>query len=223
MALHRENTAMHNIKAIYGGAFDPIHNGHIQTALNICKHLKLEQLYLLPCGQPVFKKGCQASPQQRLDMLHLATKKYPSLLIDTRELTQKTPSYTIDTLKQIRSESSITQPILFILGQDAFQNFLKWHDWKNILKYCHLMILHRPAMKMTYDTRLKKFIFKHLTKNYLQLMSQPCGAIYEWNAGDYPYSSTNIKEALKHQEPPLGVDDMVLQYIHKNHLYSNDS
>ena len=223
MALHRENTAMHNIKAIYGGAFDPIHKGHIQTALNICKHLKLEQLYLLPCGQPVFKKGCQASPQQRLDMLHLAIKDYPNLMIDTRELTKLTPSYTIDTVKQLRSESSTTQSILFILGQDAFQNFLKWHDWENILKYCHLMILQRPAMKMPYDADLKKFILKHLAKNYLNILNQPCGVIYEWSAGDYPYSSTNIKAALRQKEPPLGVDEMVLEYILKNHLYSNDS
>ena len=214
---------MHNIKAVYGGAFDPIHNGHIHTALNICKHLQLKEIYLLPCGQPVFKQGCQASPQQRLDMLHLATKDYPNIIIDTRELEKSTPSYTIETLKQLRGETSPNQPILFILGQDAFQDFFKWHDWENILKYCHLMILNRPAMKKLYHSDLNQFLLKHQEKDFLQLTHQPFGAIYEWDAGDYPYSSTKIKAALQHQEPPLGLDKKVLSYIKKHHLYSNDS
>jgi nicotinate-nucleotide adenylyltransferase len=214
---------MYNIKAVYGGAFDPIHKGHIETALNICKHLQLQQLFLLPCGQPVFKKGCQASPQQRLDMLNLAIKDYPNIKIDTRELEKTSPSYTIETLKELRSETSPNRPIVFILGQDAFQHFFQWRDWENILEYCHLMVLSRPAIKKIFHSELKKFILKQQTNDPMDLIRHPNGFIYEWHAGDYPYSSSNIKAALQHQEPPLGLDNAVLKYIQKHHLYSNDS
>ena len=214
---------MHNIKAIYGGAFDPIHHGHIQTALNICQHLQIDKIHLLPCGQPVFKTGCHATPHQRLEMLLLATKDYPNIKIDTRELNKSTPSYTIDTLKQLRKETSPHQPLLFILGQDAFQDFFKWHDWENILNYCHLMVLNRPALKKVYRSDLKQFLLQHQAKDLSLLASRPCGTIYEWDAGDYPFSSTKIKAALQLQEPPNGLDNNVLRYIQKNHLYSNDS
>ena len=131
--------------AVLGGTFDPIHYGHLRLANYLADKLKLKQVKLMPGYQPVHRGSPQASSEQRLAMLELAIDELPELIIDTREIHRKGPSYTIISLKELRAELGEETPIYFILGEDAFCQFDTWHQWQSILDYAHLLIAVRPT------------------------------------------------------------------------------
>ena len=114
---------------IYGGSFDPVHLGHLNTAKSIKKELNFERLFLLPCFEPVHKNSLHYSSTQRLEMLDLAIKKYPSLEIDTREIDRGGNSFMIDTLAELIKEFK-GKTICLIIGMDSFINFKTWKKWE---------------------------------------------------------------------------------------------
>ena len=150
--------------------------------------------------------------------MELALKNHPEFLIDTREFHKETPSFTIETLKDIRHEAKDTS-VSFVIGQDAFADFMKWHDWKNILNYCHIINHQRPAQALPYSKALQSFIQKHEINNPEGLYLNPNGYIYQINLGNYPYSSTAIRNAIQAHQQPQGLSDALIDYINKNDLY----
>jgi nicotinate-nucleotide adenylyltransferase len=127
---------------IYGGSFDPVHLGHLITAESIKKELNFERLFLLPCCEPVHKNSLHYSSEQRLEMLSLAIKEFPSLEIDTREIDRGGSSYMIKTLAEIVKEFK-DSTICLIIGMDSFINFKTWKKWDEFSKLVHLIILPR--------------------------------------------------------------------------------
>ena len=129
---------------IYGGSFDPVHLGHLITAESIKKELNFERLFLLPCCVPVHKNSLHYSSKQRLEMLSLAIKEFPSLEIDTREIDRGGSSYMIKTLAEIVKEFK-GSTICLIIGMDSFINFKTWKKWDEFAKLVHLIILPRST------------------------------------------------------------------------------
>ena len=127
---------------IYGGSFDPVHLGHLITAESIKKELNFERLFLLPCCVPVHKNSLHYSSKQRLEMLNLAIKEFPSLEIDTREIDRGGSSYMIETLAEIVKEFK-DKTICLIIGMDSFKTFKTWKKWDEFAKLIHLIILPR--------------------------------------------------------------------------------
>jgi len=127
---------------IFGGSFDPVHLGHLKTAKSIKKELNFERLFLLPCHDPVHKNSLHYSPKQRLEMLNLAIKDYPSLEIDTREIDREGNSYMIDTLADLTEEFK-GKTICLIIGMDSFLSFKTWKKWDEFARLVHLIILPR--------------------------------------------------------------------------------
>ena len=113
---------------IYGGSFDPVHLGHLITAESIKKELNFERLFLLPCCVPVHKNSLHYSSKQRLEMLSLAIKEFPSLEIDTREIDRGGSSYMIETLAEIVKEFK-DNTICLIIGMDSFKTFKTCKKW----------------------------------------------------------------------------------------------
>jgi nicotinate-nucleotide adenylyltransferase len=128
---------------IYGGSFDPIHLGHLETATSIKSELNLEKCLLMPCATPVHKEGLHYSDFERLEMLNLALKDYPKLEIDTREINKGGDSFTIDTLKQLRDEKP-NEIFCLIIGMDSFIQFKSWKNWQDFSALAHLIVLARP-------------------------------------------------------------------------------
>ncbi len=91
-----------NIIAILGGTFDPVHFGHLRTALELYEQLPLQEVRFIPCQQPVHKPDALASPEHRLAMLELAIQDQPEFVADAIELKRTQPSYTVHTLEQLR-------------------------------------------------------------------------------------------------------------------------
>jgi len=104
---------------IYGGTFDPIHYGHLRTAVEVKELFDLEELRLVPSYHPPHRDSPGATPKMRLQMLQLAINNQASLQIDARELEREGPSYMVDTLRLLKEEYSNKILLLFV-GSDAF-------------------------------------------------------------------------------------------------------
>ena len=173
---------------IYGGSFDPVHLGHLITAESIKKELNFERLFLLPCCVPVHKNSLHYSSKQRLEMLSLAIKEFPSLEIDTREIDRGGSSYMIETLAEIVKEFK-DSTICLIIGMDSFINFKTWKKWDEFAKLIHLIILPRntnqhPQKSLdTFDIALDK---NHLNK-------KTSGLLYFSNSELIDISSSDIR------------------------------
>src|SRR5579872_5401499 len=103
---------------ILGGTFDPIHFGHLRTALELYQALDLAEVRLIPCFQPVHRKLPTASPADRLAMVQTAIVNESALKVDDQEIQRQGPSYAIDTLENLRKELAHT-PLCLIMGIDA--------------------------------------------------------------------------------------------------------
>ena len=173
---------------IYGGSFDPVHLGHLKTAESIKKELNFERLFLLPCCEPVHKNSLHYSSKQRLEMLSIAIKEFPSLEIDTREIDRGGNSFMIETLAEIVKEFK-DSTICLIIGMDSFLNFKTWKKWDEFAKLVHLIILPRktnqhPQKSLdTFDIALDK---NHLNK-------KTSGLLYFSNSELIDISSSDIR------------------------------
>ena len=173
---------------IFGGSFDPVHLGHLKTAKSIKKELNFERLFLLPCHDPVHKNSLHYSPKQRLEMLNLAIKDYPSLEIDTREIDREGNSYMIDTLADLTEEFK-GKTICLIIGMDSFLSFKTWKKWDEFARLVHLIILPRNTDRLA-ENNLETFNLA-LDKSDLNISSS--GLLYFSNSELIDISSTDIR------------------------------
>ncbi|HBB52371.1 MAG TPA: hypothetical protein DCZ80_00525 [Legionellales bacterium] len=210
---------MNNGLAILGGSFDPIHLGHVKTALDIQKIFHFKKIIFMPCGQAVFKNQLHVSDADRLAMLKIALHDSPQFMMDTREMMRQGPSYTILSLEELRTEYGKQVSLTWILGEDAFQEFENWYRYQDILSFAHLIILARPKLKKNFSKSLDAFVEKHLTDNPEDLIQAPQGKIYFYHASNYPISSSEIREDIHNQILPHGLAPEVLEYIQEHACY----
>jgi len=173
---------------IYGGSFDPIHLGHLQTATSIKNELSISRLFMLPCFEPVHKNTLHYTSQQRLQMLNLAIKEFTSLEIDTREILRGGSSFMIDTLLDLK-ESFQNESICLIIGMDSFINFKTWKNWDEFSKLIHLIVLPRDGDQPT-SKNLETF---ELVNEINQLKSKSNGHLYFSNSQMIDISSSAIR------------------------------
>lgn len=208
--------------AIFGGSFDPVHLGHIQTAQDVQSFFQFKKVIFMPCGQQPLKAKTHADSIQRLEMLRLAINKHPHFEIDDREMLRKGPSFTVETLQELRGLYP-KEPLIWLLGEDAFAHIKQWHRYQELLQFAHLLVLARPGTSPDWRIELKDFLQASQTFESCDLTSSPYGRIYIFEHGHYPFSSTQIKEALTHGNIPRGLQPMVAEYIQKNQLYHSNN
>ncbi len=199
---------------ILGGTFDPIHHGHLRTALDVQQALDLEQVLLIPLGDPPHRERPDTTPQQRLAMVRAAVAGVPVFQVDERELNRDGLSYTLDTLLSLRRERGSDRPLCLLLGSDAFRGFPRWHQPAEILKLVHLVVMLRPGEPRPdlYPTRL--------TADPRQLRATPGGRILFQQVTQLEISSTRIRELLRRgRDPRFLLPDPVLSIIRQQHLY----
>ena len=129
---------------LLGGTFDPVHIGHLRSALEVADALALDELRLLPNFRPPHRDTPQVAAEQRLEMVRVAVEGISPLVVDDRELKRDKPSYTIDTLELMRAELAADDPLFLLLGWDAFCGLPSWHRWEELLQHCHILVLQRP-------------------------------------------------------------------------------
>jgi nicotinate-nucleotide adenylyltransferase len=210
---------MHSI-AIFGGTFDPVHQGHLQTSLNIQHYFKFDDYYFLPCKTPTLKSASLANSKQRLDMLKLAVKNYPEFKIDRREMDRDSPSYMTETLLSFRQEYP-NDSITLIIGYDAFLSLPRWHQWENLIALANILVINRRQYQDNdLDKALELLIHSNQCKNPIDLLHVKSGKLAFFDAGNYDISSTDIRLDIKNRQHLADkIPPEVLEYIISHHLY----
>ena len=130
---------------IFGGTFDPPHNGHLIVAGEALEALELDRLLLVPSGHPVHRpEQPGASGEQRLRMVQAGSGGDPRFVVDDLELRRAGPTYTIDTLLEIRSRAPDAELVL-LLGIDQFRKFSTWREPDRIAELATLAVLTREG------------------------------------------------------------------------------
>ncbi len=201
---------------ILGGTFNPVHYGHLRSALEVKEIFELTELRLVLSAQPPHRDQPTASTENRLKMLTLAIDEQPDLKIDDRELNRSGPSYMVDTLKSIRDEID-TQPLLLFIGTDAFNQLTHWHQWQALFDYAHIVVLTRPNYT---PQSLSVFFNKHLAKEHTELAQNSAGKLYFQSVRQLDISATAIRNMIaEHKNPGFLLPDKVLTYIRQQQLY----
>lgn len=209
---------------IFGGSFDPPHFGHIRSVLGLLENFDFEQIRLIPCQLSPHKDNVHASANHRWQMLNLICTNYEKLIADDRELKRQAPSYTIDTLLELREEYGEKRSIVLIIGVDVFLKFCKWHRYEEILSLCHILLVQRPGYSLIDgvggDGGEKEYFDINNTKDIGILSSQPFGKIYASDLEEVNVSSTLIRKSISEgQQPKFMLPGNIWNYIRRNKLY----
>lgn len=134
-------------RLLYGGTFDPVHLGHLAIARDVARRLGAP-VHLLPSADPPHRAAPGASALQRAEMLALAVAGDPLLRVDVRELGRAGPSYTVDTLAEVRAEVGPMVPVAWILGLDSVRDLASWHQWRRLPMLANLLGVQRPRTRV---------------------------------------------------------------------------
>lgn len=132
------------LRIFYGGTFDPVHDGHVAIARAARDALHAE-VSLLPARDPPHKAVTGANADQRAAMLELAIAGEPGLVVDRRELHRAGPSYSVDTLGELRAELGEDAPLAWLVGADSLRQLHTWHRWRELSERAHLLVVERPG------------------------------------------------------------------------------
>lgn len=204
---------------ILGGTFDPVHFGHLRAAIEVKEKLQLEDLRLIPAGNPPLRATTFATAEHRLTMLRLALSDYPDLVVDDREVRREGFSYMVDTLSEIRAgEGSI--PLLLIIGQDAANALDQWHEWRRLFDLAHLVIMRRPQSVFEYSDQLLEQVQPRLVSNPRELSDTPAGLVLPLELTQLAISSTDIRRRFRAGlSPRFLMPQPVIDYIREHGLY----
>ena len=208
---------------ILGGTFDPIHFGHLRTALDVLETLGMEQLRFIPCGEPPHRDPPQASAAQRLAMLQAAIIAEPRFVADDREIRRGGPSYMVETLESLRSELGKQQPLALILGLDAFAALTGWYHWQELIELAHLVVMTRPGWT-TDDIRqaeLQSLVRAHQGDDRDSCNKKAAGGVLFCPVTQLNIASTDIRQRIQAgKDVRYLLPDSVLDLIKQQQLYS---
>jgi nicotinate-nucleotide adenylyltransferase len=191
---------------VMGGTFDPIHHGHLLTAEEAAVQFGLDEVVFVPTGQPWMKEERDvSSPEHRYLMTVIATASNPRFFVSRLEVDREGPTYTVDTLRELKEQRGGDVDLFFVTGADAVLEIFQWKDPDEILELAHFIAATRPG----YD--LARFEAEEPSRHRnVSVMNIPALAI----------SSTDIRERVREGRPirylvPEGVEN----YIEKAGLY----
>ncbi|WP_279050687.1 nicotinate-nucleotide adenylyltransferase [Cedecea davisae] len=210
-----------SLLALYGGTFDPIHYGHLKSVEALARQVLLRRVTIMPNNVPPHRPQPEASSEQRKAMIELAIAGNPLFTLDDRELSRSTPSWTVETLEQLRAEIGHSQPLAFIIGQDSLLSLHRWDRWEEILSLCHLLVTQRPGYPLAMETpEQQAWLAQNLTDSIATLHQRPSGNVFLAQTPLYDISATVIRQRLEENQP---CDDLlppeVLAFILQHGLY----
>ncbi len=189
---------------IMGGTFDPVHHGHLVAASEVAYTFELDEVIFVPTGQPYQKERRAVSPaEDRYLMTVIATASNPRFSVSRVDIDRPGPTYTIDTLRDLRAQAGREDEFFFITGADALAEILTWHDADELFGLAHFVGCTRPGHHLS---------DKGLPDGKVSLVEIPALAI----------SSTECRARVRAGEPVWYlVPDGVVQYIAKRRLYAH--
>jgi nicotinate-nucleotide adenylyltransferase len=161
---------------ILGGTFDPVHHGHLRTALEVIETCRLSAVRLMPCAIPPHRPPAVAPAELRLRMLRAAVAGERRFVVDERELRRAGPSYTVDSLVALRAEAG-GRALCLVLGADAFLGLAGWHRWREIATLAHLVVVHRPGYELVATGEVAALLAERRSDDVEALSRAPAGVI----------------------------------------------
>jgi nicotinate-nucleotide adenylyltransferase len=128
---------------IYGGTFDPVHNGHLEVARGVLKLFELDEVIFVPACVPPHKRNANiTSAFHRFAMVALAVEADQRLLVSTIELDAPELPYAVDTVARMQDDS---RRLFFIIGADSWSEITTWREWRRLIEMCDLIVVTRPG------------------------------------------------------------------------------
>ena len=186
-----------SLMAWFGGTFDPVHFGHLRAAEEAALALGAE-VRLLPAHRPPHRTEPRATAEQRLELLRLALAGQQRLLLDERELRRDGPSYSVDTLAELRAEFGSERPFAWIIGQDAFAGLPGWHRWRELFELAHLVVLDRPGASgaEAWSADLRQEVMARRVSTAAELGQAPAGRVWAIAITPLAISATAIRAQI---------------------------
>jgi nicotinate-nucleotide adenylyltransferase len=229
-----ENAPCARRVGLFGGTFDPIHNGHLAIARRFIDVLQLTEFVLLPAGQPWQKEGVSA-PAHRLAMTRAAARTLVvdgvEIVVATDEIERDGPTYTVDTLKAWRAREGPHASLSLIIGADQLVKLDSWNGWRELFDYAHVCVETRPgfeigglpdAVAAELDARrasaavLARTSHGHMLIDQSLALDVSATAIREEAASR---AEPTRDEARQHADARSQVPPAVWDYIVQHHLY----
>ncbi|KQY52761.1 nicotinate-nucleotide adenylyltransferase [Lysobacter sp. Root494] len=215
------------LRVCYGGTFDPVHNGHLAVA-RAARDASGAQVFLLPAADPPHKGPTHASAQQRARMLDLALAGETGLKVDRRELYREGPSYTIDTLLELRHELGDELPLAWLVGGDSLSQLHTWHRWRELFAHAHILAVQRPGSHIDPESlaRIAPLVGAEVAARWRTLdalQASPAGGLAVLPMEELrPESSTELRRriAAAYSDWHEWVPPSVASYIDRHDLYS---
>ena len=203
---------------VLGGAFDPVHIGHLRGAIAVREQLGLERVDLLPAAQSPLKGAATVTAADRLAMLEAAVLNVPGLGVDARELSREGPSYTVDTLIELRGEVGQARPLIWIVGTDILPALPKWSRWQQLLDLAHLVILERPGADSP-PLAVTRWLDQHRI-DQSALLTTAAGGVMTLDQPVLDIASSDIRALLAAgRDPRFLLPEVVMEYIERHKLF----
>jgi nicotinate-nucleotide adenylyltransferase len=210
------DTSGNKLIGIYGGSFDPVHYGHLRTAVEVQELFSLDELRLMPCYQSPLKPETVTHAIDRVAMLQLAIENQAGFIVDSREINRQGASYMVDSLASLRMDFPDATLLLFI-GMDAFNQLENWHCWQQLFDYAHIIVMTRPEIE---TKRMGYFLYTRLVRTLDELKTQPAGKLFFQSVTGLDISATKIRRLIAHKANlHFLLPDSVIHYINVHNLY----
>ena len=211
---------------LLGGSFDPVHSGHVELGRYFCQLFKTDALRLIPAGNPWQKASLSASPDHRIAMLEQAfSDSGLAFTIDRQEIDRSGPTYSFDTLSNIRQEAGKQMSLVFLMGADQLHRLHTWHRWRELLELANFAVSTRPGSPEPLEglpQETMEMVLPRITGPD-EIASVPAGKILIDSTLHIDISSTDIRNALRNrQNPGPLIPPAVLGYINDHQLYRNN-
>ncbi len=216
---------------LFGGTFNPVHTGHLQVIQEAKESFNLDPIFIVPSAVPPHKEsGDVADPKDRLEMTRLAFLGLDGFIVSDIEISRSGPSYTIDTVKQLKKELTKETELFLILGSDAFFEIDTWKSFQELFLLTPFIIMTRPGQLHNNEKRTISEIGDYLNKNvsdgYLfsfkegGFVNREKTTIYLLKVTPIDISSTSIRSGIKKRDHIKSmVTEEVYAFIKKKELY----
>ncbi len=214
-------------EGLFGGTFNPLHNGHIQVIGHVKETFAIDRIHLIPCGIPPHKSFQNLAPaRDRFEMIEHTLRDLPGLFVSDLELRRSGPSFTIDTIRQFLDEASPETEPYFILGTDAFFDMGSWKQPIDIFKRINIILMTRAGEKKA-SGEIAAFLAFQVSRAYefddvsMCFHHPELKSVHICQTPEIKISSTLVRNRIKnnqsvHSLVPGPVEDIII----KKGLYS---
>jgi nicotinate-nucleotide adenylyltransferase len=198
--------------ALYGGSFNPIHNGHLIVARAVTEQLRVDRLVFLPSARPPHKSaGRLLHADHRLAMVRLGIEGEPHFELSDYDLTRPGPSYTIDTVAHFREEFGLDVSLYWMIGVDSLNDLTAWYRVRALVDACRIITALRPGWEEIDWEQLRTRLSEE------QIADLKAGLL---DTPRVEISSTDIRRRVREgRSIRYLVPDRVREYIEQHRLY----